>query len=178
MQCLVQERKGAACWQWRKGVTTTLRRTGRGASRNFLCKLCIPEVLKVLITAGFALPVTLLSKPRAPCPAYFLSSGVAYLGRKNRITSASPLANEKSIDKYALWTILYCPGVGRDIIGEKVPMELKIWIRDEWGTYKIHGLKKHNGPRGYWGRHGKQSQRLDLGLKSLCPLVSLYVKYR
>lgn len=44
---------------------------------TFLCNLCIPEVLKVLIPAGFALPVTLLSKPRAPCPAYFLSSGAA-----------------------------------------------------------------------------------------------------
>lgn len=126
-----RRRKRAACWQWQKDVTTTLRLTGRGASRNFFCDLCIPEVLKVLITAGFALLVTLLSKPRIPCPDYFLSSGAAYLGRKNRITSVCPLANEKSIDKYALRTILYCPAAGRDRIGEKVPMELKIWIRDE-----------------------------------------------
>lgn len=58
------------------------------------------------------------------------------------MTSVSPLANEKSTGKYALRIILHCPDAGRDKIGEKVPMELKIGIRDEQVTYEIHGLKK------------------------------------
>lgn len=48
-------------------------------SPNSLWDLCIPEDIKVTIPA---LHVTLWSKPRASCPAYFLGSAAAIWGER------------------------------------------------------------------------------------------------
>lgn len=73
----------------------------------------------VTVTADCALCAILLSKPRASCPAYFLSSVVSDLGRRNRIMCACPLATERNMDKPALdlWDNPVLPSAGRQSRG-------------------------------------------------------------
>lgn len=92
-------------------MTNTAQALREGALWNSLWDVRFPGVLKVSNIDGFALQVTPLRQPKALCSAYFLSSAVAYLRRKNRITSACLLAKERSIDRYALslWNRLVLP---------------------------------------------------------------------
>lgn len=92
-------------------TTNTAQACREGGLWNSLWDVRFPGVLKVSDTDGFALQAAPSRQPKARCSAYFLGSAAAYLGRKNRITSACLLAKERSIDRYALslWNRLVLP---------------------------------------------------------------------